>query len=259
MNSGFLGYLLCLHLLVDSFFLLLIWASVGLYFSVKILCICFFVFWIFIALYFKDITFSHYICESIFFSLLFDVCNCVDIWCVLESINSFFLLYSLFQKGLLTWRLKQLMCFSISFVIFFPLLTFGHLLVVLVLVSGSRRPHLFPSWWITSGSFSRRLPSHLNLCLCMKLSVVASVCSLFHSVLIIVVWWHDSVSNSIISPLFSITWPSLPAHSFWFYILICLFVYIYGWVHVYHRGHIGIRGQLTGVGSLMWVLGIKLR
>lgn len=111
MNSGFLGYLLCLHLLVDSFFLLLIWASVGLYFSVKILYICFFVFWIFISLYFKDITFSHYICESIFFSLLFDVCNCVDIWCVLESINSFFLLYSLFQKGLLTWRLKQLMCF----------------------------------------------------------------------------------------------------------------------------------------------------
>lgn len=111
MNSGFWGYLLCLHLLVNSFFLLLIWTSVGLYFSVKILYICFLVFWILISLHFKDITFPHYICESIFFSLLFDVCNCIAIWCVLGSINSSYLLYSLFQKGLLTWRLKHLMCF----------------------------------------------------------------------------------------------------------------------------------------------------
>lgn len=151
-----------------------------------------------------------------------------------------------------------LRCFFF-FAIFFSLLTLGHLLVALVLVSGCRRPHLFPSWWIASASFSRHLPSHLNLCLRMKLSVAASVCSLFHYVLIIVVWSHDSLPNSIISPLFSITWPSLPAHSFQFYTLICLFVYIYGWVHVCHRRHVGVRRQLAGVGSLMWVLGIKLR
>lgn len=159
MNSGFWGYLLCLHLLVDSSYC---------WFGLLLDYISQWKFFIYVSLFFEFL--FHYILKTLLFSITyvsqyFSVCYLKFVIVLTYGVCSDLLTFPFcfilcFKRASSDGGQNNSRVFVVSFSIFFSLLTFGHLLVVLVLVSGCRRLHLFPSWWITSGSFPRRLPSH---------------------------------------------------------------------------------------------------